>query len=73
MKPSKRIDEITDQLMATSKFVSLGAATITAILQHLDEQYEANKPCEHEEVEDFRGMDCCKKCHVVGYFPPNLK
>ena len=44
-------------------------ATINAIVKYLDEEWEKNKPCEHEDTEQLLyGTKRCKKCYFVGNF-----
>lgn len=38
---------------------------IQAILDYLDEEYERNKPCEHEETESWNDYIICKKCKIM--------
>lgn len=62
MKPSERILEIWKEL------VNKGAKNPDmqkSILHYLDEEYEKNKPCEHEETEVWNDMDVCKKCNIL--------
>ncbi len=60
MIPSERIKEICNNEKCWSNLP-------LAIIYYLDEQYEKNKPCEHKDLEDFRGMEACKDCGAVGY------
>ncbi len=38
---------------------------ITAIIQYLDEEWEKNKPCEHEWIDCIHGDRICKKCEII--------
>lgn len=64
MKPSERIKEIYDSFEEDKH---IGVKHHFAIIQYLDEQYEQNKPCQHKNIEDFKGLDSCKDCGVVGW------
>lgn len=63
--PSKRIYEIAKEMDTY-----LGNEVLTsvpAIIQYLDEEYEKNKPCEHEETESWNDYMVCKKCKIMFY------
>lgn len=68
MKPSERIKEAfkakPNELCSDSVYLSRAFDEIGKIL---DEVYQQNKPCEHKNIEDFRGLDACKDCGVVGW------
>ena len=38
---------------------------VRAIEDYLDEEYERNKPCEHEETEAWNDYMVCKKCKIM--------
>lgn len=70
MKPSDIIQELYDRYR--DKGNTSQDASINAIIQYLDEQYEQNKPCEHKsayQVESTVGDDVyynvCNGCGVL--------
>lgn len=62
MKPSERIKQIREGMTGWID-------PIEPIMQYLDEEYEKNKPCEHEwetsGMETFMGVKVCKKCRII--------
>lgn len=64
MKPSERIKQIMQGPLVGGSGMSIDKAT--AIEKYLDEQYEADQPCQHE-WEDIKlyGLSACKKCHIM--------
>ncbi len=63
-KPSERIRDL-----ATENGIPYHEAVPAWIIAgYLDEQWEKNQPCQHEETEDAYGGKMCKKCHLLGNF-----
>lgn len=69
MKPSESIQEIlkSNSFTAHIKISDTSSAIVAAIIQYLDNDWEKNKPCEHEETEpcQYTHADVCKKCQCV--------
>ncbi len=68
MKPSSRIETLRWENQKENPSGDPIYWISRAIIQYLDEEYERNKPCEHLETEEIRGMDSCKKCGAMGVF-----
>lgn len=67
MKPSLQIREIAKKINKDPNANDLQyvIVEIQAILDYLDEEYERNKPCEHEETESWNDYIICKKCKIM--------
>lgn len=67
MKPSDFIMKKASQLQLSpaGKNSTYEGCYIQAVVDYLDEEWEKNQPCKHEELEDFRGQKACKKCRAL--------
>ncbi len=68
MKPSERIDEIRKNLPKTDGSSMMAVDRyLVAIMQYLDEEWESNRPCEHEPEGGILSNGCnyCRKCRVM--------
>lgn len=65
--PSEKIEEIIQKAKMSDPRESLSNEyrKIKAIIQYLDEQYEQQKPCEHEWEEDGLNLGA-KECKICG-------
>lgn len=69
MKPSDRLKELFIQDKKENPQNNSIASSLNALVNYLDEEYERNKPCEHEETEAHGFYKVCKKCNcLVGQF-----
>ena len=67
MLPSKKIQEIIEKAGTESDLDGPGyyykLSKADAIIKYLDEEYEKNKPCEHEELHCYSSsMNECDGC-----------
>lgn len=68
MKPSERIEEIHKELndRNSPRYSNNDYSFARAITDYLDEEYEKNKPCEHDwRAVDISDIDYCKKCKIL--------
>lgn len=74
-KPSERIEEIYNSklkiFVANDDIRNVGMQAevwLNSIGEYLDEEYEKNKPCEHEWRQDSAyTLEYCKKCKIVKF------
>ncbi len=68
MKPSEFVEKYKhthNGLGMCNVCNDFAAQRVEAVVAWLDEEYEKNQPCKHEEWQEFRGMKECFRCKVV--------